>query len=68
VTGDVLKMIPGLKVGEALVTGEVVNYPLLVKVRDRRSKKSEKGSKLEDVLLDFNENKIKNKEDLKQFM
>jgi len=68
VSGDVLKMIPGLKVGEALVTGEVVNYPLLVKVRDRRSKKSEKGSKLEDALLDFNEKKIKNKEDLKQFM
>jgi hypothetical protein len=68
VTKDVLEMMPGLKVGEAFVTGEVVNYPLLVKVRERISKKSEKGSGLEDVLLDFNERKIKNKEDLKQFM
>jgi len=68
VTKDVLEMMPGLKVGEAFVTGEVVNYPLLVKVRERISKKSEKGSRLEDVLLDFNERKIKSKEDLKQFM
>jgi hypothetical protein len=68
VTKDVLDMMPGLKVGEAFVTGEVVNYPLLIKVRERISKKSEKGSKLEDVLLDFNERKIKSKEDLKQFM
>lgn len=61
-------MVPGLKVGEALVTGEVVNYPLLVKIRDRKSKKSEKGIKLEDVLVNFKENEKKNIEDLKQFM
>jgi hypothetical protein len=67
-SGDVLRIIPGLKVGEAFVLGEAVNYPLLMKVRDRKSKKSEKGAKLEDVLLNFKQNKTRNKEDLKQFM
>jgi DNA helicase HerA-like ATPase len=67
-SGDVLRIIPGLKVGEVFVLGEVVNYPLLVKVRDRKSKKSEKGGKLEDVLLDFKSSKAKSREDLKQFM
>lgn len=67
-SGDVLKIIPGLKVGEAYVLGEAVNYPLLVKVRNRKSKKSEKGAKLEDVLLNFKEAKAKSREDLKQFM
>jgi DNA helicase HerA-like ATPase len=67
-SGDVLKIVTGLKVGEAFVLGEVVNYPLLVKVRDRKSKKSEKGAKLEDVLLSFKSSKARSKEDLKQFM
>jgi len=68
VTGDVLKMIPGLKVGEALITGEVVNYPLLVKVRERKSRKSEKGMKLEDALVRFRDEKRIRDDDLKTFM
>ena len=67
VTRDMLKLIPGLKVGEAIVTGEVVNYPLLVKVRERKSKKSEKGIKLEDALIKYR-NELKQKsEDLEAF-
>jgi hypothetical protein len=68
VTKDVLNMIPGLKVGEALVTGEVVNYPLLVRIRDRKSKKSEKGIRLEDVLTDFTNSSTKKTKDLKTFL
>jgi hypothetical protein len=67
VSADVLKMIPGLKVGEALITGEVVNYPLLVKVRDRKSKKSERGPRLEDALIKFKDEKKLIDNDLKAF-
>jgi DNA helicase HerA-like ATPase len=67
VTKDVLDMLPGLKVGEALITGEAVNYPLLVKVRERKSKKSEKGRKLEEEIAKFLEDESKKNEDLKAF-
>jgi len=67
VTKDVLDMLPGLKVGEALITGEAVNYPLLVKIRERKSKKSEKGRKLEDEIAKFLEDESKKNEDLKAF-
>lgn len=68
ITADVVDMIPGLKVGEALVFGEAVNYPLLVKVRQRKSKKSEKGQKLEDALIDFSNRRKLKKEDIETFM
>ncbi|MEM5829409.1 MAG: ATP-binding protein [Candidatus Aenigmatarchaeota archaeon] len=67
VTKDVLDMLPGLKVGEALIVGEAVNYPLLVKVRERRSKKSEKGRKLEEEILAFIESEDRKIEDLEAF-
>ncbi|MDI6807164.1 MAG: ATP-binding protein [Candidatus Aenigmarchaeota archaeon] len=67
ITKDVLKSIPGLKVGEAIITGEVVNYPLLVKVRERESKISEKGARLEDAILNFNKEFGKKIEDLDAF-
>lgn len=67
ITKDVLKMIPGLKVGEALIVGEAVNYPVLVKVRKRRSRKSEKGVKLEDALKKYGSDKEKYLDDLKGF-
>ncbi|MEM5836265.1 MAG: ATP-binding protein [Candidatus Aenigmatarchaeota archaeon] len=67
VTKDVLDMLPGLKVGEALIVGEAVNYPLLVKVRERKSKKSEKGKKLEEEIVSFMENEKRKFEDLETF-
>lgn len=67
ITRDVLNMIPGLKVGEALLVGEAVNYPLLVDIRARTTKKMEKSKNLEDALRSFNEKKIKNSEDLEAF-
>lgn len=67
-SGDILNMLPGLKVGEAFVTGEVVNYPLLVKIRERKSKKSEKGVKLEDALVRFKEDRKIATKDLDAFM
>ncbi len=67
-SGDTLNMLPGLKVGEAFITGEVVNYPLLIKIRERKSKKSEKGIKLEDALVKFKEDRKIATKDLDAFM
>ncbi|NCS70891.1 MAG: ATP-binding protein [Candidatus Aenigmarchaeota archaeon] len=68
VTNDVLKMIPGLRIGEALIVGEAVNYPLLIKVRGRKSKKSDKGINFEDALLNYNKSFKKKDEDMEAFM
>jgi hypothetical protein len=68
ITSDVLKTIPGLRVGEALIIGEAVNYPLLVKVRERNSKKSDKGIKFEDALLNFKKLSGKRDKDIDAFM
>ena len=53
ITKDVVKLIPGLRVGEAIIVGEAVNYPILVKIRKRRSKSLERGEKLEDAINSF---------------
>ena len=68
VTDYTMRMLPGLKVGQALVTGEVVNYPLLINVRNRKSIKSEKGVKLEDALVSYQKSKSLQKDDLGTFM
>lgn len=67
ITNAVLDSIPGLKVGEAYIVGEAVNYPILVNVRVRKSKPSEKGMRLEDEILNFNNKQIDEK-DLETFM
>ena len=67
-TSDVINTIPGLKVGEAYVVGEAVNYPILMKIRNRKSKKSEKGKKLEDELQEFSAQISSRKEDVKAFL
>lgn len=60
ITSDIINMLPGLKVGEAIITGAVVNYPIIVSIRKRKSKESTIiGMKLEDAL-------VKHKKDAKQ--
>lgn len=68
ITSGLLDSIPGLKVGEAIVTGNAVNIPILIKVRERESKESLRySSSLEEDLITFSqENKIKD-EDLDAF-
>ncbi len=68
ITGDVLGSIPGLKVGEAYIVGEAVNFPILINVRERKSKSSEKGMKLEDEITNFTNNKQIEDKDLETFM
>ncbi len=67
-TSDVINTIPGLKVGEAYVVGEAVNYPILLKIRNRKSMKGEKGKRLEDELKEFSSQAANRKEDAKAFL
>lgn len=68
ITSDVIKMIPGLRVGEALIIGEAVNNPLLVKVRKRKSKKSEKEGGFEEALIKYGSELRKKEKDMEAFM
>jgi len=68
ISSDIMKMLPGLKVGEAIITGEAVNYPIIVKIRERRSKESSKiGIKLEDAAIRFEDDLKKRMNDLDAF-
>jgi len=68
VTKDILDSLPGLKVGEALITGEVVRYPLLVNVRERKSAKSKGHISFEDALVNFQNKKLSDKRDIETFI
>ncbi len=68
ITRDVLKTISSLQVGEALVVGEAVNYPLFFKVRKRKSKKTERGISLEEAAKRFMEKLNSISRDAKAFM
>ncbi len=39
-TSDLEEILPSLRVGEAVVFGEAVNYPILVRIRKRKSKEA----------------------------
>ena len=58
----IAKSITGLKVGEAIIVGEAVNYPTFVRIRKRKSEKREKGRPLHEQAVEF-ENEKKEKED-----
>jgi len=68
ISSDIIEMLPGLKVGEAIITGAAVNYPIIVKVRKRKSKESPKiGIKLEEAIRKYKEEEKQKIEDLKAF-
>lgn len=68
ITSDIMKMLPGLKVGEAIITGNAVNYPLLVHIRQRKSKESDSlGMGLEEAISSYAKDLIDEK-DLETFM
>ncbi|MEM5882810.1 MAG: ATP-binding protein [Candidatus Aenigmatarchaeota archaeon] len=68
ISSDIMEMLPGLKVGEAIITGAAVNYPIIVRIRKRKSKESPKiGMKLEEAILKYEEEKEQKVEDLKAF-
>jgi len=68
VTKDILDILPGLKVGEALVTGEVAGYPLLVNVREKKSTQSKRSIAFEDALVNYQNKKLSDKKDMETFM
>ncbi|MFH1785700.1 MAG: ATP-binding protein [Candidatus Micrarchaeota archaeon] len=64
----VAKSITGLKVGEAIVVGEAVNYPIFVSVRDRKSIKREKGAPLHIQAKEFEEKQEKKEKNVEAFL
>ncbi len=50
ISQSTLDIVNSLKVGEGLIIGEAVNYPVFVKIRKRKSKESH-GTKLEDYAI-----------------
>ncbi|MDT7858984.1 MAG: ATP-binding protein [Candidatus Aenigmarchaeota archaeon] len=56
ITAEIAKAISGLKVGEAFIVGEAVNFPVLIKVR-KRSIKAVKEVTLEEEIKEFKEKK-----------
>ena len=69
ITSDLIKSLPGLQVGEAIITGNAVNHPLFVQVRQRKSKESSRlGMNFEDAIVSYNNGVKKNEKDLDTFM
>ncbi len=66
-TSEIASMLPGLRVGEAFIIGEAVNYPVLIKVRKRISKEIEDFGRFEKCLMEFVNEKNRVKEDLEAF-
>lgn len=62
------KSIASLKVGEAIIVGEAVNYPIFVNVRDRKSEKREKGLPLHKQAADFEAVMEKKEKDVEAFL
>lgn len=50
ISRSTLDIVSNLKVGEALVVGEAVNYPVFVKIKKRKSRETH-GTKLEDYAI-----------------
>jgi DNA helicase HerA-like ATPase len=64
----VAKSITSLKVGEAILVGEAVNYPVFVSIRQRKSAKREKGAPLHTQAIEFEQLKEKKEEQVEAFL
>ena len=64
----IAKSISGLKVGEAIIVGEAVNYPLFISVRGRKSEKREKGAPLHRQAVDFENSREKKEKGAQAFL
>lgn len=63
-----LDMITSLRVGEALIVGEAVNYPVFFKVRKRLSQESRHETTLEKSAREFEENRAEKEKDLDNYL
>ncbi|MBN2478424.1 ATP-binding protein [Candidatus Micrarchaeota archaeon] len=68
IDGRMLRSITSLQVGEGIIVGEAVKCPIFVGIRDRKSKKREKGRPLEQQALDFEETNEKKSRDVEAFL
>ncbi len=64
----IARSITGLKVGEAIIVGEAVNYPTFVKIRKRKSEKREKGRPLHEQALEFENDRKSREEGVEAFL
>ncbi|MEW6723013.1 MAG: ATP-binding protein [Candidatus Micrarchaeota archaeon] len=64
----VAKSITSLKVGEAIIVGEAVNYPVFISVRDRKSEKRERGAPLHRQAIQFEESREKKERGAEAFI
>ncbi|HLC47504.1 MAG TPA: ATP-binding protein [Candidatus Norongarragalinales archaeon] len=55
IDADTQNLISSLRVGEGVIIGEAVNYPVFVRVRNRKTKKLSKGDSLEELAKHFEE-------------
>ncbi len=64
----VLKQISSLPVGSGLIVGEAVNFPLFVRIRNRKSKPSSRGLPMEKAAVEYYRKIKQNQKDAKEFM
>ncbi len=63
-----LKSITSLNVGEGIIVGEATKHPIFVEIRDRTSRKVEKGEPLADQARKFEEREKKKRKDVEAFL
>ncbi len=66
-SSDVLKSLPGLHIGEAIITGEAANQPICFKVRQKKVQDSPIANELEKACIEYSEMEKNNKKDLDAF-
>ncbi len=62
------RSITALQTGEAIVVGSAVNAPIFIDIRERKSKKKEKGKPLHEQALEFENNQKQKEEDVEAFL
>jgi len=63
VSSSIVKMIPGLNVGEAIVVGEASNAPVFIQIREKDERIKGKSTNLEAIAKEWEENSIVSKAD-----
>jgi len=63
-----LQSITTLRVGEGILVGEAVNFPLFLKIRERKSKEGSLGKDFEQAALDYEKKDDQKRSDAGAFM
>ncbi|MFH1786156.1 MAG: ATP-binding protein [archaeon] len=68
ITQETLNTISSLRVGEGLIVGEAVNFPVFVRIRQRRSKNPDHALPLQSYAIKYEDVLEKNSKDSETFM